>query len=106
MTPRDFIYWLKGYFEIPELDKPIVLSSQQVEVIRRHLSMLPAARYNRNVVCMPTYGKDFCDWLSHYLKASDTELSESATLRIQQRLDELFVHVADEKHSGATNMGG
>lgn len=37
MTSRDFAYWLQGYFEI---HGPGMLSSPQVEVIQKHLSLV------------------------------------------------------------------
>lgn len=37
MTSRDFCYWLQGYFEITaEYD----LTKQQIEIIKKHLSMV------------------------------------------------------------------
>lgn len=42
MTSRDFAFWLQGFFEINEVsDKvPHGLSAQQVETIKRHLSLV------------------------------------------------------------------
>lgn len=98
MTPRDFIYWLKGYFEIPQPEH--VITFQQQKVIRRHLAMLPVANYNPDTVCTPAYGNDFCNWLDGYLKESEDDLSGARTSKIQRRLDELFEHVA---HSSQSN---
>lgn len=93
MTPKDFIYWLQAYFEIPEHNKPVALTSRQVKIIRRHLAMLPVSEYDPLTLCGPTYGKSFCDWLSVYLKEADDLFEVSGTLRIQQKLGELFFHV-------------
>jgi hypothetical protein len=43
MTSRDFCYWLQGYMEIGQADKnkgAESLSYQQVECIKKHLSMV------------------------------------------------------------------
>lgn len=37
MNPRDFCYWLQGYFEV---GKSSDLSKEQVEVIRKHLRLV------------------------------------------------------------------
>jgi hypothetical protein len=37
MTPRDFVYWLQGLFELGEPDK---LNKKQVDLIKRHLSLV------------------------------------------------------------------
>lgn len=34
MTPRDFIYWLQGYFELSETN---ILTEEQVIEIKKHL---------------------------------------------------------------------
>ena len=44
MTPRDFCYWLQGYFEIngktKEGRKPKPLETGEVECIKNHLGMV------------------------------------------------------------------
>lgn len=42
MTARDFCYWLQGYFEIAEAPDITVtgMSGKQMELVRRHLSMV------------------------------------------------------------------
>jgi hypothetical protein len=47
MTPRDFCYWLQGFYEIKDADRsPIVaspvqtISNAQAEVIRNHLNLV------------------------------------------------------------------
>jgi hypothetical protein len=39
MTPRDFAYWIQGYFEIlnPSRDQSVTLTPDQLECIRVHL---------------------------------------------------------------------
>lgn len=37
MTPENFCYWLKGYFE---LQKPTELHREQVDEIQRHLNIV------------------------------------------------------------------
>lgn len=41
MTPRDFCYWLQGFFEITEAkdEAQPSMSPRQVEMVRRHLAM-------------------------------------------------------------------
>ena len=43
MTSRDFAYWLQGFFEITEAgqeNKAASLSEKQVDIIKRHLSLV------------------------------------------------------------------
>ena len=42
MTPRDFVYWLQGYFEIHQSDKPDLqfLTSAQTTQVRNHLDLV------------------------------------------------------------------
>lgn len=93
MTRKDFVYWLQGYFEIPELEQPVVLTPRQVKIIRRHLAMVPVADYNPARFCGPNYGRDFCNWIDVYLKESEEVYSAAGTLQIKEKLDELFEHV-------------
>lgn len=37
MTPRDFCYWLNGFFEMQE---PTEISEKQTEMIKRHLALV------------------------------------------------------------------
>jgi hypothetical protein len=37
MTPRDFCYWLQGYFEISGADS---LNEKNIEVIKNHLQLV------------------------------------------------------------------
>ena len=37
MTPENFTYWLKGYFELTKSNK---LTQEQVELIRKHLDLV------------------------------------------------------------------
>ena len=36
MTPRDFCYWLQGYFELSAKGK---IDANQIEIIKNHLAM-------------------------------------------------------------------
>lgn len=41
MTPENFVYWLKGYFEVSQhLDGPKTLNEKQVEEIQNHLKLV------------------------------------------------------------------
>ena len=40
MTPVNFCYWLQGFFEISEVDKEIILTPEQVKMIRAHLNLV------------------------------------------------------------------
>lgn len=93
MTHKDFIYWLQAYFEIPDHKQPVVFTTLQIKIIRRHLAMLPVAEYERKRVAIPNYGKDFCLWLNTYLRESDEASSAAGALTIKQKLYELFEHV-------------
>lgn len=37
MTPRDFVYWLQGYFELSNVP---VIGDAQVECIQRHIALV------------------------------------------------------------------
>lgn len=91
MTPNDFIYWLQGYFEIPEHRQSVELTDEQLKIIRRHLAIVPVAKYDKSKLFAPSYGKNFCNWLVDYLQ----ETEPSAARTIQQRLDGLFEHAAN-----------
>ncbi|MBX9691539.1 MAG: hypothetical protein K2Z81_04085 [Cyanobacteria bacterium] len=96
MTPKDFIFWLQAYFEIPDhKQQPVVLTPRQVKIIRRHLAMLPVSEYDPLTLCGPNYGTSFCDWLVAYLKEADDVFEAAGTLKIQQRLGELFEHAVE-----------
>ncbi len=114
MTPRDFIYWLQGYFEIPHQEQPLAISAQQLIIIRRHLAMLPLARYDHRRLSNPEFGEGFCLWLESYIQADEQELSAARTLAIRQNLDSLFDHVVAAQNAlmhshfhepGASNPG-
>lgn len=49
MTSRDFCYWLQGVFEVAN---PKVLDEVQVELIKRHLSLVFLHEID------PSFGKD------------------------------------------------
>lgn len=99
MTPRDFIYWLQAYFEIPHHEQPVAISAEQLRIVRRHLAMLPVARYNHRTLSNPEYGEEFCLWLESYLQDGEHELSVARTLPIQQKLNLLFDHVAASQNA-------
>lgn len=41
MTPENFVYWLKGYFEISQhSDGPKILNGKQAEEIQNHLKLV------------------------------------------------------------------
>lgn len=94
MTPRDFIYWLKSYFEVPKRTAPAVLTAEQVTIIRRHLAMVPVAQFDRSKLVDPMTGRDFCEWLEGNLEEVTGGLNAERTQKIQERLDRLFKHVA------------
>lgn len=48
MLPRDFCYWLQGFFELSQSTEP--LSGQQVQIIKNHLEMVFAHTID------PTFG--------------------------------------------------
>lgn len=66
MTPRDFVYWLQGFFEISEAGKsvggarltsdvpPPTLNSEQVRCVSRHLDMV-VAHINPPKPAVPMY---------------------------------------------------
>ena len=40
MSPENFVYWLKGYFEVSQhSDSPKTLNEKQVEEIQNHLNL-------------------------------------------------------------------
>ena len=40
MTPVNFCYFLQGFFEITEVNKEIILTPEQVKMIRAHLNLV------------------------------------------------------------------
>ena len=43
MTPRDFCYWMQGFFEINEVSQgngKIYLDAEQTECVKNHLNMV------------------------------------------------------------------
>ena len=40
MTPANFCYWMQGFFEITEVNKEIILTPEQVKMIRAHLNLV------------------------------------------------------------------
>lgn len=42
MTPRDFCYWLQGFFELSDIDGhgDLVLHQDDVKIIREHLDLV------------------------------------------------------------------
>ena len=54
MTPEQFIYWQKGFFEISESNS---LSEKQVQIIKDHLDLC----FNK---VTPDRGKE--EWTQHY----------------------------------------
>jgi hypothetical protein len=37
MLPRDFCYWLQGFFEISDAD---TMTAEQVEIVKNHLNLV------------------------------------------------------------------
>jgi hypothetical protein len=45
MNERDFFYWLRGFFELDDLQRkdspfPLKLSPEQVDLIRQHMNLV------------------------------------------------------------------
>lgn len=40
MTPVNFAYWLQGFFEITEVNNEILLTPEQIKMIRAHLNLV------------------------------------------------------------------
>lgn len=60
MTPREFAFWLQGYFEIAGENKK-TLDEKQVEIIKNHLNLVFFHEANVNKPPVPTPLFDFLD---------------------------------------------
>lgn len=40
MTSRDFCYWLQGFFELNSLNGAVLITHQQAQMIKQHLSLV------------------------------------------------------------------
>jgi hypothetical protein len=89
MTPRDFCYWLQGYFEI---SKAAGLNSNDgnmldaYDCIKAHLNVVRNTRGNFNPKL-----KEFMVWMDFALEFNAT------MVKISEKLDDIFLHVIDKE---------
>lgn len=86
MTPRDFCYWLQGYFE---LDGSNWNSPDVLEIVLKHLELVKATPgdYDSNMI-------SFLGWLE---SAIEFEASQE---KVQEKLSSIFEHVIDKNTPG------
>jgi hypothetical protein len=94
MTPRDFCYWLQGTFELGRVNE---LDAAQVEILRKHLKLLPISRFDRRRFPDAFAGADFCDWLNGLMTGvkPNAGLTPMQVSKIASRLSQTFLHVID-----------
>lgn len=100
MTPRDFCFWLQGYFEIGGLPKN-GLTIQQTSMVGKHLDLVFAyapsnAEANANPVSM-TFCETLKSWFDGQKAFSDHEFLMDAgmTRRTAEALSRVFKHEID-----------
>lgn len=102
MTPRDFCYWLQGYFELVEMvDDPVTeLTAKQTQAVIDHLNLVHACNPRMDI-------KDKCNGFMYVLKGflqSHSDMDPKFTLRnedldfVRDMLEEIFEHVIDPTH--------
>jgi len=87
MTPRDFCYWLQGYFELSGKDLK-ELNDEQIGIISSHLQMVFA--YNTDP---KGEGTDFCYIMLGYLQINRKRKFD--VKYIQSELNKCFKHEID-----------
>jgi len=97
MTPRDFIYWLQGLFELAE---PKTLTARQTTVIEYHLKLVFIWLRANTSPGGVSAGEGFATWMRGYLEAimvtqASAELTEASVDKIRQELANIFEHVID-----------
>lgn len=102
MTPRDFCYWLQGYFELGEMDDRLIfeLSFEQTQSVINHLKLVHECNPKLDI-------KDKCNSFMYVLKGffeSHTAANANFTLRgedlefVRDTLEDIFAHVIDPTH--------
>jgi len=101
MTRRDFLYWLQGYFEMADLDEPILrLSQKQFECVANHAHLVYAHEGLKYGMPMTHPGEctDVFRWIS-YFSPSDG-LTERATHELRRLVGRAFQHCIDPTAGG------
>lgn len=102
MTPRDFCYWLQGYFELTDmLDGPITeLTVEQTQSVINHLRLVHKCNPKLDI-------KNKCNGFMYVLKGffeshTDTNskffLADEDLEYVRDMLEEIFEHVIDPTH--------
>ena len=88
MHPRDFSYWLMGYFELTGATS---LTAKQAKEVAAHLALTMSTRPDSNRPHMAC-GKMFCQRLEGVFDAIDIEngLSEAQVTKIKTNLSTVF----------------
>lgn len=88
MKSTEFAYWLQGWFEIGE--GPLVMSSRQKQIIRKHLDMV--LKHDSSI-------SPFCAWVDGVLTAlGENDLDAEMLAKVQERLNNQFLHVIDKSY--------
>lgn len=91
MNAVEFCYWLQGYFELRESDRP--LSDKQIKIIAVHLRMVDLHDKSDG------RSRQFCQYLSNAVSAfGEVQLSASQTQQVRKLLSEVFVHEIDPSY--------
>lgn len=97
MTPRDFCYWLQGYFEIGGQEHDVELSADRLAIINKHLQLVFESEFDSAAFVNAAAGNEFCNWLSGLIEGCDctSGLPASTVKKIRKRLSDVFVHKID-----------
>lgn len=86
MNERDFVYWLRGFFEIGEKGGLPVdcLTPDQVREIKRHLEIVfaPAGKSSPKMICTCSGPNDACSSCSPFAFGPPTDLDNLHTTTI------------------------
>lgn len=95
MKSRDFVYWLKGYFELIRLSSNLlILNKVQIEMVQKHLAMV----FAHEVITTTPKAYGFCQWLSGCLDimtVNNNDFLNEHTKMIDGKLDSIFEHEID-----------
>jgi len=90
MKATEFCYWLQGLFELVQ---PKVLTTPQIECIKRHLALSEAIKDDDS----PKLVKEFTAWLRTSLEWMDPSVPDHVH-KVQFKLDQCFAHVIDKNY--------
>jgi hypothetical protein len=93
MTPRDFCYWLQGYFEIAGLNEAEWQSDRVRDLVLKHLLLVNATpgKWFQELV-------NFVGWMESCLEFRGT------AAQVEAKLSTIFEHVIDPATAGDSSQ--